>query len=95
MPQKNALAKVRVTTNASDIAPFVVRGVPTISCTYTGDVDKRYFEMWLDGLEEPYVFKKLVDSKLAITHERLSVELAEIRNELKRHNDLLEVRGEA
>lgn len=71
--------------------------------TTAGDNDKRYFELHLLGLEEPYIFKKLVDSKLApsaeeaaaITQEGLGVELAEIRNELKRHNDLLEARGEA
>jgi len=71
----------------------------------------------LSGLKEPYVFKKLVDSKiLSSTDEATSpissfVELAsnastletdhdstvmaEIRDELRRHNDLLQSQRDA
>lgn len=52
---------VRVVTTASDITPFVMRGIP-----YQVFKDGKFAAVLLIGLEEPYVFKKLLNSKLPL-----------------------------
>jgi hypothetical protein len=112
-PRNLKIMVVKITTIASDITSFVVRGIP---CT-TQQVrkDGKFVAILLIGLEEPYVFKKLLDSKLPLratqTAEALeglvelttnilasrnddSETLTQIRDELKRHNDLLEAAKE-
>jgi hypothetical protein len=98
-----------ITTTSSDIAPYVIQGIPSTGMFKT--VVK--YVVTLKGLKEPYVFKKLLDSKICTiseqptasmsglvelvsrsltsqTSDNSSVLLADIRDELKRHNDLLE-----
>lgn len=112
-PRNLKIMVVKITTIASDITSFVVRGIP---CT-TQQVrkDGKFVAILLIGLEEPYVFKKLLDSKLPLratqTVEALeglvelttnilasrnddSETLTQIRDELKRLNDLLEAAKE-
>jgi hypothetical protein len=60
IPQQNPkLPIVKVTTTASDIYPFIVHGIPS-----QVKEDGEFVVLLLHGLEEPFVFKKLVDSKL-------------------------------
>ena len=96
---------VRIFSTASDFTPFVVRGNPFFART-SGP-----FALGLVGLKEPYVFKRLVESKITASTTEVtstmsglvdlmsntltegtddSSVLAQIRDELKRHNDLLE-----
>ena len=60
-PNGPASTIVKVTTTASDITPFVVRGIPTQITK-----DGQFVTLLLVCLKEPYVFKKLVDSKLPL-----------------------------
>jgi hypothetical protein len=111
-PRNLKIMVVKITTIASDITSFVVRGIP---CTTQVRKDGKFVAILLIGLEEPYVFKKLLDSKLPLratqTAEALeglvelttnilasrnddSETLTQIRDELKRLNDLLEAAKE-
>ena len=122
VPRADRLATtiVKVTTTASDMTPFVVRGIPTQSFVVRGipnhvikDCYNKFVTLFLVGLEEPYAFKQMVDSKLPLRDATVtatdaleglvesttnaltsrnddSATLAQIRDELKRHNDLLE-----
>eukprot|EP00544_Gedaniella_sp_CCMP2646_P012535 CAMPEP_0202482086 /NCGR_PEP_ID=MMETSP1361-20130828/1532_1 /ASSEMBLY_ACC=CAM_ASM_000849 /TAXON_ID=210615 /ORGANISM="Staurosira complex sp., Strain CCMP2646" /LENGTH=147 /DNA_ID=CAMNT_0049109815 /DNA_START=608 /DNA_END=1048 /DNA_ORIENTATION=- len=102
MPQPNPKLPIVITTTASDIYPFVVDGIPS-----QVKEDGEFVGIDTAWLDERFIFKKLVDSKLrsratetvdaleglvALTKSTLasrndeSETLAQIRDELKRHN---------